>query len=109
MVVDYLQLCQSPEGSKAETREQQVSEVVRRLKLLALNLNVCVLTASQLNDKGELRESRSIGHHADYVLHIDHSDSQGAEFRMMKNRNGERGVSCQAKMLGALSRFENRI
>ena len=107
VVVDYLQLCQSPEGSKAETREQQVSEVVRRLKLLALNLNVCVLTASQLNDKGELRESRSIGHHADYVLHIDHSDDE-ATIRLMKNRNGERNVFASVRMLGALSRFEDR-
>ena len=72
IVVDYIQLCSPSADSKSETREQQVSEVVRRLKLMALHLNVCVLTASQLNDKGELRESRGIGHHADYVLHINH-------------------------------------
>jgi replicative DNA helicase len=74
VVVDYIQLCSPSADSKSETREQQVSEVVRRLKLMALHLNVCVLTASQLNDKGELRESRGIGHHADYVLHIDHAN-----------------------------------
>jgi replicative DNA helicase len=108
LVVDYLQLCQSPDESKAETREQQVSEVMRRLKLLALSQNVLVMTASQLNDKGELRESRAIGHHADYVLHIDHSGEEGSFIRLMKNRNGERFVAAPILMRGALSQLAER-
>ena len=108
VVVDYLQLCQSPDESKAETREQQVSEVMRRLKLLALSQNVLVMTASQLNDKGELRESRAIGHHADYVLHIDHSGEDGSYVRLMKNRNGERFVAAPILMRGALSQLAER-
>lgn len=106
VVVDYLQLCQSPGDSSAETREQQVSEVMRRLKILALNLNILVLTASQLNDKGELRESRAIGHHTDYVLHIDHSGD--AVIHLAKNRNGERHVFAPVVMQGAISRFVER-
>jgi replicative DNA helicase len=86
-----------------------VSEVVRRLKLMALHLNVCVLTASQLNDKGELRESRGIGHHADYVLHIDHANHPDSEIKLMKNRNGERHVSAPVLMQGGISRFVDRV
>jgi replicative DNA helicase len=109
VVVDYIQLCSPSADSKSETREQQVSEVVRRLKLMALHLNVCVLTASQLNDKGELRESRGIGHHADYVLHIDHANHPDIEIKLMKNRNGERHVSAPVIMQGGISRFVDRV
>jgi replicative DNA helicase len=109
IVVDYIQLCSPSADSKSETREQQVSEVVRRLKLMALHLNVCVLTASQLNDKGELRESRGIGHHADYVLHIDHANHPDIEIKLMKNRNGERHVSAPVLMQGGISRFVDRV
>ena len=109
IVVDYIQLCSPSADSKSETREQQVSEVVRRLKLMALHLNVCVLTASQLNDKGELRESRGIGHHADYVLHIDHANHPDSEIKLMKNRNGERHVSAPVLMQGGISRFVDRV
>ena len=109
IVVDYIQLCSPSADSKSETREQQVSEVVRRLKLMALHLNVCVLTASQLNDKGELRESRGIGHHADYVLHIDHANHPDSEIKLMKNRNGERHISAPVLMQGGISRFVDRV
>lgn len=108
VVVDYIQLCSPSADSKSETREQQVSEVVRRLKLMALQLNICVLTASQLNEKCELRESRGIGHHADYVLHIDHSKHPDSEIKIMKNRNGERHISAPVLMQGGISRFIDR-
>lgn len=106
IVVDYLQLCAPSIDSRAETREQQVNEVTRRLKLLAIQLNICVLTASQLNKEGELRESRAVGHHADYVLHIDHKND--SIIVVNKNRNGERHVSAPVQMQGAISRFVDR-
>jgi replicative DNA helicase len=108
IVVDYVQLCSPSADSKSETREQQVNEVVRRLKLLALQLNICVLTASQLNKEGELRESKAIGHHADYVLHIDHANAPDVEIILQKNRNGERHVSAPVIMQGSISRFVDR-
>ena len=106
IVLDYIQLC-STVGS-AENREQQISEIVRKLKIIALKYNICVLTASQLNDSGELRESRAIGHHADYVLHIDHSAFPDCEIRINKNRNGERFISAPVLMNGAISKFIDR-
>ena len=68
VIVDYVQLV---ENSVADTREQAVSEITRRLKNLALTSNLAVFTASQLNDEGKLRESRAIGQHADIVLFIE--------------------------------------
>lgn len=108
VVVDYIQLCSASADSQSETREQQVSEVVRKLKLLALRYNLWVLTASQINDKGELRESRAIGHHPDYVLAIDHSDHPDSIIRVMKNRNGVRYVNAPVLMKGEISKFVDR-
>jgi replicative DNA helicase len=108
VVVDYIQLCSASADSQSETREQQVSEVVRKLKLLALRYNLWILTASQVNDKGELRESRAIGHHPDYVLVIDHSDHPDSLIRVMKNRNGVRYVNAPVEMKGEISKFIDR-
>jgi replicative DNA helicase len=108
VVVDYIQLCSASADTQSETREQQVSEVVRRLKLLALKYNLWILTASQVNDRGELRESRAIGHHPDYVLAIDHSDHPDSLIRIMKNRNGVRYVNAEVEMKGEISKFVDR-
>jgi replicative DNA helicase len=108
VVVDYIQLCSPSSDTQSETREQQVSEVVRRLKLLALKYNIWILTASQVNDRGELRESRAIGHHPDYVLAIDHSDHPDSLIRVMKNRNGVRYVNAEVLMKGEISKFVDR-
>jgi replicative DNA helicase len=62
-VVDYIQLVESASVGKGANRETHVSEVARRLKLLTKELQVAVIAMSQLNDEGQLRESRAIGHH----------------------------------------------
>ena len=108
VVVDYIQLCSASAEGQSENREQQVSEVVRKLKLLALKFNLWILTASQVNDKGELRESRAIGHHPDYVLVIDHSDHPDSLIRIVKNRNGVRYVNAEVQMQGEISKFIDR-
>lgn len=94
-VVDYLQLVEAP----GDTRELAMSETARRLKTLALREKIAVLTASQLNDDGRLRESRSIGHHADIVLGI----LGGIEVR--KFRRGAANATIPATLDGAASRF----
>lgn len=116
IVVDYLQIV---EMTKADNREQAVSELARRLKLTALKTNSAVLTASQLNDDGAVRESRAIGHHTDSLLIITHPDDRKpstfgrkhdkqptSRIRIDKNRRGQRDVYIPVKMHGAISRFE---
>lgn len=98
IVIDYLQLV---ENSAADNREQAVSEVARKLKNIALGCGSVVLTASQMNEDGKLRESRAIGHHADFVLNIG-----DGEITVGKNRRGPRGVSVPVTLRGELGRFE---
>jgi replicative DNA helicase len=105
LIVDYLQLVALRTLGKNETREQHVSEITRRLKGLALQLDIAVGTASQVNDEGRLRESRAISHHADHVWMID-KGNEGKVLRIDKNRNGERDKSIPVIMHGHIARFE---
>lgn len=102
IIVDYLQIVSMP---KADNREQAISELTRRLKLTALKTQSLVVTASQLNDDGKLRESRAIGHHADHALFIIH-EKNNSNIVVEKNRRGARGISFPVIMRGEISRFE---
>jgi replicative DNA helicase len=84
IIVDYLQLMTS--GKRVESRQQEVSEFSRHLKLLAKELEVPVIAVSQLNrgpeqrtDKrpmlADLRESGSLEQDADMVLLIHRPDA----------------------------------
>ena len=57
VVIDYLQLMTS--GKRVESRQQEVSEFSRALKLLAKELEVPVIAMSQLNRGSEQRRTRS--------------------------------------------------
>ena len=102
VVVDYIQLCEST----GDNREQSVSEVTRQLKVMASELDCVVISPSQLNDDGKLRESRAIGHHANTLLNIKHSDA-GAEITIVKQRNGPRYISVPVTFKGKFVRFYN--
>lgn len=106
IIVDYIQLIHLRALGSNETREQHVSEITKRLKSLALHLNVAVATASQLNDDNppKLRESRAIGHHSDHVWFLS-SGEDGGFLSVMKNRDGERGAAIPVLMQGATSQF----
>ncbi|OQO90665.1 replicative DNA helicase [Saccharomonospora piscinae] len=84
VVVDYMQLMTS--GKRVESRQQEVSEFSRQLKLLAKEIEVPVVAISQLNrgpeqrtDKrpmlSDLRESGSLEQDADMVLLIHRPDA----------------------------------
>ncbi|MFL6154307.1 MAG: replicative DNA helicase [Ornithinibacter sp.] len=120
VVIDYLQLMTS--GKKVESRQQEVAEFSRALKLLAKELEVPVIAISQLNrgpeqrtDKrpqmSDLRESGSIEQDADVVilLHRDRSDPERdgeADIIVAKHRNGPTKDIILA-FQGHYSRFNN--
>ncbi|MCO8275281.1 replicative DNA helicase [Actinoplanes sp. TRM 88003] len=121
LVIDYLQLMSSPK--KTESRQQEVSELSRGLKLLAKEIECPVIGVSQLNrgpeqrtDKrpqlSDLRESGSIEQDADVVILLhrdDYYDKESprageADFIVAKHRNGPTDTVTVAAQLH-LSRF----
>ncbi|MBX7454876.1 replicative DNA helicase [Mycolicibacterium sp. 3033] len=123
IVIDYLQLMTS--GKKVESRQQEVSEFSRQIKLLAKELEVPVVAMSQLNrgpeqrtDKkpmlSDLRESGSIEQDADLVILLhrpdafESDDPRGGEADLIvaKHRAGPTRTVTVAHQLH-LSRFAN--
>jgi len=123
VVIDYLQLMTS--GKKVESRQQEVSEFSRALKLLAKELGVPVIAISQLNRQAEqtkdkkpeishLRESGSLEQDADVVILLhredignrDHPRAGEADIILAKQRNGPTGTIV-VSFQGMYSRFMN--
>ena len=123
IVLDYLQLMSS--GKKVESRQQEVSEFSRALKLMAKELEVPVIALSQLNrgseqrtDKkpmvSDLRESGSIEQDADMVVLLHRDDvydkesprAGEADVIVAKHRNGPTKTIAVA-FQGHYSRFAN--
>ena len=102
IVVDYIQLV-TVGDTKDKARHEQVAEVTRTFKQLAKRYQCPVITASQLNDDGKVRESRAIAQDADVLLKIaDDSESITIE----KNRNGQRGYKLEISLNGEYQRFQ---
>ncbi|WP_322781178.1 replicative DNA helicase [Frankia sp. Cas4] len=121
IVLDYLQLMSSPK--RTESRQQEVSEISRSLKLLAKELDVPVVAISQLNRASEqradkrpqisdLRESGSLEQDADAVILLYREDAVEkesarageADLIVAKHRNGPTGTVTVA-FQGHYSRF----
>jgi replicative DNA helicase len=123
IVVDYLQLMSS--SKRVESRQQEVSEISRQMKLLAKELEVPVVAISQLNrgpeqrnDKrpmlSDLRESGSLEQDADMVILVHRPDAWEAEdprageadLIIAKHRNGPTTTVTVAHQLH-YSRFKD--
>ncbi len=124
VIVDYLQLIRGS-GKKNSTREQEIGEISRSLKILAKELNVPVIALSQLSrgvEKREekrpmlsdLRESGSIEQDADMVLFLHRDDYYQddaerrniAEVIIAKHRAGSTG-SVDLLWLPNYTKFTN--
>jgi len=114
VVVDYLQLMNN--GKTSESRQQEITTISRKLKRMAVSLNIPVIALSQLNRQpdvredhrpriSDLRESGSLEQDADKVLLVYREDYYRkkkdpgaepdgcAEVIIAKNRNGRTGVA----------------
>ena len=121
IIIDYLQLMSS--GKKVESRQLEVSEFSRQIKLLAKEIQVPIVAMSQLNrgpeqrtDKkpmlSDLRESGSLEQDADMVILLHRDDIYDkesprlgeADFIVAKHRNGQTRTVTTA-FQGHYSRF----
>ncbi|MCD6329292.1 MAG: replicative DNA helicase [Candidatus Cloacimonetes bacterium] len=124
LIIDYMQLL-LPVASR-QSRQQEISEISRSIKILAKELEVPIIAVSQLSrgpetrqDKipqlADLRESGAIEQDADLVLLIfreeyykkEEAENPGiAIIDVAKNRNGPQG-RMNLKFVGPYTRFEN--
>ena len=124
IIIDYLQLM-SGSGRSGDSRQQEISEISRSLKALARELNVPVVSLSQLSRAVEsradhrpllsdLRESGAIEQDADVVMFIyrddyynQDSEKKGiAEIIIAKQRNGPIGT-VELSWQPSLTKFAN--
>ena len=103
VVVDYLQLIRGFR-SKGETREEEIARVSGGLKQLAKRLGCPVISASQLNEQGQTRESRAIEQDADALLFIVDDG-----IKVGKLRNGQRNDLLPLYLDGAGQRFTYQL
>lgn len=122
IVIDYLQLMQ---GSRSESRQQEISDISRSLKILAKELDVPIVALSQLSRAPEqraehrpmlsdLRESGAIEQDADIVMFLYRDDVYNpdtekknvAECIIAKHRSGSTGT-VEMFWAGQYTRFMN--
>ena len=125
VVIDYLQLVQGSSKRAQGSREQEISEISRSLKILAKEINVPVIVLSQLSRAPEqrpdhrpmlsdLRESGAIEQDADIVMFLyrddyyneDSEDKGLAEVILAKHRAGSTGT-VKLVWLGNYTKFAN--
>ena len=124
IIIDYLQLMEGP-GKSNVSRQQEISDISRSLKILAKELKVPVIALSQLSRATEgrdnkkpilsdLRESGAIEQDADIVMFIhreeyynpDTEKKNMAEIIIAKNRSGSTG-SVDLAWFGNYTKFAN--
>ncbi len=127
VIIDYLQLMSGNGGSRSDSRQQEISDISRSLKALARELDVPVVTLSQLSRAVEqrpdhrpmlsdLRESGAIEQDADVVMFLYRDDYYNkdteikgiAEIIIAKQRNGPIGTVKMA-WIPEQTRFANLL
>jgi len=127
IVIDYLQLMQGSSKRAGENRQQEVSDISRALKIMAKELEVPVITLSQLSRApdarpdhrpvlSDLRESGAIEQDADIVMFLYRDDYYNPETEkkniseviLAKHRGGSTGT-VELVWLGQYTKFANKF
>lgn len=101
IVIDYMQIVKG-ERLRGENREQEVARISMAGKQLAKKFAVPVLSASQLNGNGEVRESKALEQDADTLLFIADDG-----VKVAKMRNGKRDSILRLFLHGEKQSFFN--
>ncbi len=116
VVIDYLQLITSG-GKRNESRQQEVSDISRALKTMAMELKVPVIALAQLSRNAEkrennqpmladLRESGSIEQDADLVMFINRKDYYKEKGQLNKETNVPCDIIIAKHRKGSTGKFE---
>ena len=106
LLVDYIQLVRCDLGRDG-TREREVAEVSRALRLLGHELGCLAISITQLNEQGKARESRAIQQDATCIMAIK-LDEESSEMRTISipyQRNGPCGVQTSLRFNGRTASF----
>jgi len=97
--VDYVQRIPPPRDYKAGTRQLELAYIVQELRKTAVNKKLAIITGSQVNPKGELREARDIFHEAQVVLQLapGQVDAEALMVTVDKQRSGVSGITAALK------------
>lgn len=106
-IVDYLQLIDADKGKTSDSREQIISHISRTMRRLANELNIAIIMLVQLNEDGQVRESRAPGMDCTAHIRIEPGKSEGEKWaRIVYQRNGPSNVAVPLAHLGQFLRFE---
>ena len=116
VIIDYLQLVTSG-GKRPESRQQEVSDISRSLKTMAMELKVPVIALAQLSRSAEkrennqpmladLRESGSIEQDADMVLFINRNDYYKAKEQLDASKNVVADIIIAKHRKGSTGKFQ---
>ena len=114
-IIDYLQLL-TIGGRRPDSRQQEVSDISRSIKMMAMELKVPVIALAQLSRNAEkrennepmladLRESGSIEQDADIVMFINRKDYYKAKTELGKNENVETDIIIAKHRKGGTGKF----
>lgn len=106
--VDYAQLVTSP-FIKGRGKEEEVANVSRTLRLLAMKLDVAIVLLCQVNKDGQARWSMGLEHDCTCKWHISHLEEPDNGKRMIGipfQRNGDSDIAFPVAFLGSTCRIE---
>lgn len=90
---DYIQIMTPPAAARNQGREREISSISEDLKHIAMDhdLLIPILTGTQLNDEGQVRESRAIEQNSDGVILLTSDGGVVVDVNVKKNRGGPIG------------------
>lgn len=102
-VVDYAQLVVVTSHKKSDNREQEVAQVSRTLRLLAMETKVAIILLCQLNKDGNARWSMGLEHDCTAMWKINHTEEKEKGKRIVEvsfQRNGDSNICFPVAFLG---------